>query len=298
LALPRTAPALPQSGAADILPGETADFSPEEDLTELDLEDLLDVEVTVVSRQKESLKDAPAAVYVVTGEEIRRAGHATIQDALRMVPGVFVSRWRTSDWDVTIRGFGPGTSDVNLAYLNQVLIMIDGVVVYTPLYAGTWWGLQDIDMQNVDRIEVIRGPSGILWGANAFHGVVNVITKESSENQGQRVSVRTSNDTSFVTLRSTGTLAEGVNYSAFARRSRYDSLHQDAPFISEQATDLFDWGIDSGGLRLDGVTDGGYRWRLDGRGYEADVGRAFQTGPTTFITGGDRQYGGQLSYTL
>jgi len=292
------ATAAPQDDDPDILHGSVDEIDLDDDLTELDLEDLLDIEVTVVSRRKESLENAPAAVYVVTGEEIRRAGHATIQDALRMVPGVFASRWRTSDWDVTIRGFGPGTSDVNLAYLNQVLIMVDGVVVYTPLYAGTWWGLQDFDMENIQRIEVIRGPSGILWGANAFHGVVNVITKESSENPGQRLSVRTSNDTSFVTLRSTGTLAEGVNYSAFARRSRYDSLYEDAPFVSEQATDLFDWGIDSGGLRLDGVTDGGYRWRLDGRGYEAEVGRGFQTGPTTFAVGEDRQYGGQLSYTL
>ncbi|MEM8711578.1 MAG: Plug domain-containing protein, partial [Planctomycetota bacterium] len=142
----------------------------DEDLTSLDLEDLLELECTVVSREAQDIRSAAAAVYVITGDEIRRAGHATVQDALRMVPGMFVSHWTSGQWDATIRGFGPGIADSNSAYLNQVLVMIDGVVVYTPLFAGMWWGLQDLDMEHIERIEIIRGPSGILWGANAFHG--------------------------------------------------------------------------------------------------------------------------------
>ena len=116
-----------------------------QDLTDLSLEALLDMEVTVVSRSEQKLSDVPGAVYVITGDEIRRAGHRSIQEALRMVPGFYVSNWTTSQWDVTSRGFGTGLSLTSLAYLNQLLVLIDGVVVYTPLFAGTWWAPLRVD---------------------------------------------------------------------------------------------------------------------------------------------------------
>ncbi|MEL6713200.1 MAG: TonB-dependent receptor [Planctomycetota bacterium] len=269
-----------------------------DDFTDLDLEDLLEVECTVVSRRAESIDTAAGAVYVITGDEIRRAGHTTIQEALRLVPGTFVSRWRTSDWDVTIRGFGPGLADTSLAYLNQVLVMVDGVVVYTPLFAGTWWGLQDIDMEHVERIEVIRGPSGILWGANAFHGLINVVTKTSEGNEGQRVSARVSGDDSYVTLRSTELLEGSLRYSAFLRRTRRGGLDFAPSSPNDGLEDLLDWGIDSAGLRFDGTTDAGWAWRFDGRGYETEVGRFDNFGPGAVFTDQDDQYGGQASFTL
>jgi iron complex outermembrane receptor protein len=173
LALPLSAPAL--AAARD---GE------EDDLSSLSLEELLDIEVTIASKSKQKLSDVPAAVYVITGEEIRRSGHSSLPEVLRMVPGFYVSHWTTGAWDVTSRGFGPGTSVTNGAFLNQLLVLIDGVVVYSPLFAGTWWPLQDLDLGDVDRIEIVRGPGGILWGSNAVHGVVHIITKHSSDTQG------------------------------------------------------------------------------------------------------------------
>lgn len=268
-----------------------------DELLELDLEELLDIEVTVVSRRAESLDGAPAAVYVITGEEIRRAGHASVQEALRMVPGFFVSRWTTAEWDGTIRGFGPGTADANLAYLNQVLVMIDGVVVYTPLFAGMWWGMQDLDIEHIERIEVIRGPSGILWGANAFHGLVNIITKDSAKARGTRLSVRSSADEHFVTMRHGGDISKGITYTAFARRARYDTLNFRGDRGGADLSDIADWGIDSGGVQFDGVTENGQRWRLWARGYDANVDRPFQVAPNVFDFVEERRYGGQASAT-
>ena len=109
------------------------------DLTDLSLEELMNIEVTVASGSKQRLSDVPAAVYVITGDEIRRSGHSSVQEALRMVPGFQVSHWTNDMWDVTARGYGNGLSLTNEAFLNQLLVMIDGVPVYSPLFAGVWW---------------------------------------------------------------------------------------------------------------------------------------------------------------
>ncbi len=164
------------------------------DLTELSLFDLLNIEVTVASRTEQSLSEVPGAVYVITGDELRRAGHNSIQEALRMVPGMYVSNWTTSKWDVTSRGFGTGLSPVSLAYLNQLMVMIDGVPVNSSVFSGTDWALQDLYMEDIDRIEIIRGPGGILWGANAVHGVVHIITKNAEDTHGEVSTIRGQND--------------------------------------------------------------------------------------------------------
>lgn len=308
-ALMHVAPAWSQSaepGPEDLAPmldgGNTSDED-EVDLTELDLADLLEIEVTVVSRRAESLEGAPAPVYVITGEEIRRAGHSSIQEALRMVPGLFVSHWTSSDWDATIRGFGPGLATANVAYLNQVLVMIDGVVVYTPLFAGMWWALQDIDLEDVERIEVIRGPSGILWGANAFHGLVHVITKSSAETQGTKLSARVSNDDQFLTARFGGQSADGVSYRAWVRRTRYDGLHSaleefTGPLDQDNLSSLSDWGVESTGLQFDWDTETGRRYRVWARAYTADVGYPVDFGSGTFERVEESKAGGQLAFAL
>lgn len=274
------------------------DESFDEDFAELDLADLLEVECTVVSREAESLDAAAAAVYVITGEEIRRAGHSSIQEALRMVPGMFVSHWSTQEWDSTIRGFGPGIADANQAYLNQVLVMIDGVVVYTPLFAGMWWGLQDFDLEHIDRIEVIRGPSGILWGANAFHGLINVITKDSAETQGLRLSARVSRDENFVTTRSSGRLSENATFSAFARRSSFDTLNFAGDDSGIPNTDIADWGINSGGFQVDAKGEEGRTWRAWARGYEAKTRVSYFNGVDGYDRFEDPKNGGQLAFAF
>jgi iron complex outermembrane receptor protein len=147
------------------------------DLTTLSIEDLMAIEVTSVSKRAEHLSDAAAAVYVLTGEEIRRTGATTIADALRFVPGLQVARISSSWWAITSRGFAGNFS-------NKLLVLIDGRSVYTPFYAGVYWDAQNVLLEDVKRIEVIRGPGAALWGANAVNGVINIITKDAAKTAG------------------------------------------------------------------------------------------------------------------
>lgn len=231
--------------AASAGSGGFGDPTEDEDLTELSLEELMDLEVTIASRSSQKLSEVPGAVYVITGDELRRSGHSSIPEALRMVPGFHVSHWFTGAWDVTSRGFGPGLSLTSLAYLNQLLVMIDGLVVYTPLFAGVWWPIQDIDLAEVDRIEIIRGPGGILWGSNAVHGVVHIITKKAADTQGLRVTLREGTDDRHGGVRYGGTLGESGHYRAWIKGADYDSLSN--PFNDWD----YDWKILKGGFRAD-----------------------------------------------
>jgi len=152
-----------------------------DDLTGMTLEDLMDLEVTSVSKKAEKLSDAAAAVFVITNEDIRRSGVTSIPEALRMAPGIEVSRLDENKWAITCRGF-------NRRYANKLLVLIDGRTVYTPLFSGVYWDLQDTLLEDLDRIEVIRGPGAALWGANAVNGVINIITKHAQDTQGGLVS--------------------------------------------------------------------------------------------------------------
>jgi iron complex outermembrane receptor protein len=137
----------------------------------------MSIEVTSVSKKAESLSLAAAAIYVVTGDEIRRSGATTIADALRFVPGLQAARISSNWWAVTSRGFAGN-------FANKLLVLIDGRSVYTPFYAGVYWDAQDVLLEDIDRIEVIRGPGAALWGSNAVNGVINVITKDAAKTQG------------------------------------------------------------------------------------------------------------------
>ncbi len=149
------------------------------DLTTLSLEELLSIEVTVTSAAKrpQRLGDTAAAAFVLTGDEIRRSGVMTIPDALRLVPGVQVAQIDANKWAVSVRGF-------NGRYANKLLVLIDGRSVYTPVFSGVFWEREGVFLEDIDRIEVIRGPGAALWGANAVNGVINIITKPASKTQG------------------------------------------------------------------------------------------------------------------
>jgi len=149
----------------------------DDDLGDLALEDLLDVEITSVSKQAESLARAAASITVITRDEIRRSGATSIPEALRGVPGVQVARLNANRWAVATRGF-------NSTFSNKLLVLIDGRSVYSPLYAGVYWDAHNVRMDDVDRIEVIRGPGGTMWGANAVNGVINVITRKAQDTHG------------------------------------------------------------------------------------------------------------------
>ncbi len=151
-------------------------------LTHLSLEELGNVEVTTVSKEPETLLGSPAAVYVITQDDIRRSGATSLPEVLRMAPGIDVARIDSGHWSVGIRGFGDQFS-------KSMLVLIDGRSVYTPLFAGIYWAVEDTLLEDIDRIEVIRGPGGTIWGANAVNGVINIITKDSSDTQGVLASV-------------------------------------------------------------------------------------------------------------
>ena len=222
------------------------------------------IEVTIAAKTAQALSDVPAAVYVLTGDEIRRSGHSSVQEALRMVPGFYVSHWTTEKWDVTSRGFGPGSSLTSLAFLNQLLIIIDGVVVYSPVFAGTWWALQDIDLADVDRIEIIRGPGGILWGANAVHGVVHVITKSSADTLGLRLTGRGATDDRHASGRFGGSFGENGTYRTWVKAAGFDTLHNS--FSPDGITHFNqNWDMNSAGFRAD--------WAKDGKDYTVLVAR-------------------------
>lgn len=150
---------------------------PDRDIYKLDLEDLTKVKVTTASKSAQPLSEVPSAIYLIRSEDIRRSGATCIPEALRLAPGVNVAQIDGNKWMVSIRGFNNRFSD-------KLLVLIDGQSIYTPLFSGVYWDAHALPLSEVDRIEVIRGPGGSLWGANAVNGVVNIITKSASQTQG------------------------------------------------------------------------------------------------------------------
>jgi len=154
----------------------------DQQLKQLSLAQLGDVEVTTASKEPEELWQTPAAIAVLTQEDIRHSGATSIPELLRLVPGVNVAREQSDQWAVGIRGF-------NSQFSKGLLVLIDGRSVYTPLFEGVYWDVQDLVLADIDRIEVIRGPGGTIWGANAVNGVINIITKKSRATQGGMVNL-------------------------------------------------------------------------------------------------------------
>jgi iron complex outermembrane recepter protein len=179
------------------------------DLKQLSLEQLGNVEVTTVSKEPEKLLQTPAAIYVLTQEDIRRAGVTSIPEALRLVPGVEVARIDSDSWAVGIRGFGG-------AFSRSVLVLVDGRSVYTPLFEGVYWDVQNVMLEDVDRIEVIRGPGGTIWGSNAVNGVINIITKKANDTQGTLAAVGGGNvDQATGAVRYGGTYGKDFDYRVY-----------------------------------------------------------------------------------
>lgn len=167
------------------------DLSPQSILN-MSLAELANQEITSVSKKAEKASEAAAAIFVITQEDIKRSGATSIPDALRMAPGVSVAQSGSHDWAVTVRGF-------NGQFANKLLVLIDGRTVYDPLFSGVVWELQDTLMEDIDRIEVIRGPGATVWGANAVNGVINIITKNAKDTQGGLVTTSVGNKTQLDT---------------------------------------------------------------------------------------------------
>jgi len=210
------------------------------DLTDLSLEALMDIEITSVSRKPQKMANAAAAAFVINQEDIRRSGATTIPDLLRMVPGVQVARIDASKWAVSIRGF-------NGRFANKLLVLKDGRSIYTPLFSGVYWEQLDTPLEDIERIEVIRGPGAALWGANAVNGVINIITKHASDTKGGVVSAGGgSAEHGFGSMRYGFELAPETNmrvYGNYANRG---------PGQHESGSDSHDaWQTGSAGFRID-----------------------------------------------
>jgi len=230
------------------------------DLKQLSLEQLMNVEVTSVAKKEQRVADTAAAVFVITQEDIRRSGVTTIPEALRLAPGVTVSRIDGNSWAIGIRGFGNGFS-------RSVLVLIDGRSVYTPLFAGVFWEVQDTLLEDIDRIEVIRGPGGTIWGANAVNGVIYIITTSATETQGLLVTGGGgSEEKAFGGFRYGGRIGQDLSYRIYGK-----GFNRDAQFTPHLG-DVDDWHKGQGGFRTDWDLHEGSRLTIQGDIYQGKAG--------------------------
>ena len=210
------------------------------DLSQLSLEDLGNVRITTVSRKPESLSGAAAAIHVVSQEDIRRTGATSLADALRMVPGLNVARANSRQWAVTSRGF-------NGTFANKLLVLMDGRSIYTPLFSGVLWEEADTVLEDVDQIEVVRGPGATMWGANAVNGVINIVTKSAKLTQGILISGGGgTEEKGFATLRYGGQFSTNGYYRVYGKYSNRDDFPLESGGSAHDS-----WWMSQEGFRLD-----------------------------------------------
>lgn len=228
------------------------------DLADLSIEELMNESITSVAKKQQRIADAPAAVYVLTGEDILRAGHTTIPEALRMVPGLSVARLGSHDWVISARGFAA-------QYAGKLLVLIDGRTVYNPFFSGVFWDSQDLLLEDLDRIEVIRGPGAALWGANAVNGVINIITRGAQDTQGGLVTTGGGTEERHGGLRYGG-VARNAYYRAYLKYDDY------ADFAGSNGEDRGDsWHAWRGGFRTDWEASSRDQFTLQGDVYGATL---------------------------
>lgn len=229
-------------------------------LSKMSLADLGNIKVTTVSNEPEEVWRTPAAIFVLTQDDIRRSGATSIPELLRLVPGVEVARIDSDHWAVGVRGF-------NSQFSKSVLVLIDGRSVYTPLFAGVYWDVQNLPLDDIDRIEVIRGPGGSIWGANAVNAVINIITKNAKDTHGALLSLGGGNvDQGTGEFRYGGGNGKGFNYRVYGMGfRRAPEFHFDH--------DPFDaWETGQAGFRADWDPQSGDSFMLEGSIYNEDEG--------------------------
>ena len=240
------------------------------DLTAFSLEELSQIEVTSVSRKEEPLADAAAAIAVITNESLRRSGVSTIPEALRLVPGLHVAQRTSSEWVVSARGFSSPDS-------GKLLVLSDTRTIYTPLFSGVFWDVQDLLLEDVERIEVIRGPGASLWGSNAMNGVINIITKSAKNTQGAYFEGGSgTKEGGFGAVRYGGQLAEGLYFRVFAK-----GVDRAAEFNSSGAAGD-NWKLGHLGFRADWRLDASNKLTFQGDTYAGDIG---QVRPSVVLRG-------------
>jgi iron complex outermembrane receptor protein len=241
------------------------------ELKRLSMEELLDINVTSVSKYPEKLSAAAAAVAVLTQEDIETSGVTNIPDALRLVPGVDVARVDGHTWAISSRGF-------NDIFANKLLVMIDGRTVYTPVFSGVFWEVQDTLLEDIDRIEVVRGPGATLWGANAVNGVINIITKSARDTQGLFISAGGgSEELAFTNLRYGVKVGEDAFLRVYAKYFDRDSS------VLPNDTDAHDaWEMYRAGFRLDWEPSRENSFTFQGDIYTGQEDEIYTVPTTTF----------------
>jgi iron complex outermembrane receptor protein len=294
----RTVAAQPQAQSEMLPPGEsTVGPNPAgdvEQLLDMDIEQLskvdvmapmLQEEVTTVTRQPSTVGKTPAAVFVITQEMIRRSGATNIPDVLRMAPGVEVARLDANKWAISIRGF-------NNLYAAKLLVQIDGRAVYSQFFSGVIWDIQDVVLQDVERIEVIRGPGATVWGANAVNGVINIITKSAKDTQGLLLNGGVgTEERGFSTLRYGGRIGDDLYWRAYGKQFERDGGY----FPGDD--DFDDWRQARGGFRADWYAGCDDVITFQGDFFDGDAGErkalAFPTAPFLRVETYDNHHFGE-----
>lgn len=211
------------------------------------------IEVVSVSKKQENSFDTASAIYVITQDDIERAGATSIAEALRLAPGLEVAKIDANKWAITSRGF-------NRQFVNKMLVLIDGRSVYTPLFSGTYWDAQDMILDDISRIEVIRGPGSTLWGSNAVNGVINIITKDASLTQGNYVSFSAGNEMQSTTsYRHGGKIGDKTFFRFYGKHRKYDNSKL---LSGDDADDA--WEFSSAGFRADIRKNASNRFTIQG----------------------------------
>jgi len=239
------------------------------DLTNASLEDLMNIEIVSVSKTDQKLSQAASAVFVITQEDIRRSGALCIPDLLRMVPGLDVAQIDSNTWAISARGF-------NARFANELFVMVDGRSVYTETFGGVFWDVLNLPLEDIQRIEVIRGPGGSVWGANAVNGVINIVTKKSSETQGVSVASGGGNVTQgFGTVQYGGQVAGSTDFRAYTQYFNNDH------FAGPAGPDGGDgWHVLQGGFRTDSSLSPKDSLTFEGDLYASREGQPTNTFPS------------------
>ncbi len=232
---------------------------------DMDISQLMQVTITSVSKKEQLLVEAPAAVFVISQEDIRSSGVTSIPEALRMAPGLQVARISSSKWAISSRG-------MNGNFSNKLLVMIDGRTVYTPGFSGTYWDMQNTLLEDIERIEVVRGPGATMWGANAVNGVINIITKSAENTQGGFVEIGAGNKEKVI-----GGFRYGAELSSNVKARYYLTYNERDNFtLSKSDKDAYDdWKSLSTGFRVDGQGRD-TSWTLQGDAYSNDENQVVQ----------------------
>lgn len=235
------APAALMALASVLVPGTARADATLSDLSALSIEDLANVPVTSVSRRPQPLSQAPAAIYVINQDDIRRTAGTSIPEILRLAPNLQVARLNSASYGISARGFNHST-----ATSNKLLVLMDGRTVYSPLFSGVFWDSQHTMLADIDRVEVISGPAGTLWGSNAVNGVINITSKNSRETQGTLIDARAGSLEDNLSARHGGMLDSNTSYRVYAT-----GIHNRALSRVDRQASHDGWSNLQGGFRLD-----------------------------------------------